>query len=67
MQAINPDILLFPYITGFMAQTWFQAQWQFDQPEHSSWWLTDPATGTPIDCNNTKANVCYGYSQGAPG
>ena len=26
IKAINPDILLFPYITGFMAQTWFKAQ-----------------------------------------
>ena len=29
--------------------------------------MKDPATGVPIDCNDTVINVCYGYSQGAPG
>jgi hypothetical protein len=54
-QAVNPDVHLFPYITGFMAQTWFQAQWEFDQPNHSAWWLKDPATGHAIDCNDSAA------------
>jgi hypothetical protein len=71
LKAANPDIKLFPYITGFMAQTWFAAQSEFDQPEHQAWWLKDPVTGVPIDCNSSsalgKANVCMGYSQGAPG
>lgn len=71
LKAANPDIKLFPYITGFMAQTWFAAQAQFDHPEHEAWWLKDPVTGVPIDCNTSspsaKGNVCMGYSQGAPG
>eukprot|EP01052_Picozoa_sp_SAG31_P010488 SAG31_NODE_575_length_13961_cov_41.577550_10_plen_421_part_00 len=54
-----------------MAQTWFAAQATFDQPAHEGWWLKDPATGRPIDCNSSSpaahGNVCMGYSQGAPG
>ena len=67
IKAVNPAIHLFPYVGGFMAETWFRAQWEFDQPEHAAWWLKDPATGKAIDCNDTVTNVCYGYSQGAPG
>ena len=53
LKAINPDIQLFPYITGFMAQNWFAAQAAFDTPAMSSWWLKDPLSGHPIDCNAT--------------
>ena len=54
LKAINPDIQLFPYITGFMAQNWFAAQAAFDTNKSmSSWWLKDPLTGVPIDCNAT--------------
>ena len=68
LKAANPDIKLFPYITGFMAQTWFAAQAAFNQPEHEAWWLRDPVTGTAIDCNGTNGGSnCWGYAQGAPG
>jgi hypothetical protein len=29
--------------------------------------MATTVSGAAIDCNNTKLNVCYGYSQGAPG
>jgi hypothetical protein len=68
LKAANPDIKLFPYITGFMAQTWFAAQAEFNLPEHEAWWLKDPATGTPINCNGTSGGSnCWGYAQGGPG
>ena len=66
LKAANPDIKLFPYITGFMAQTWFAAQAEFNKPENEHWWLKDPATGVAIDCNSSSSN-CWGYAQGAPG
>lgn len=69
LKAANPNIQLFPYITGFMAQNWFQQQAAFDQANMSDWWLKDPVSGVPIDCNATAQDraACYGYSQGAPG
>ena len=39
IKAVNPDVLLFPYITGFLAQNSFKAQEAFNQPEHAAWWL----------------------------
>eukprot|EP00040_Diaphanoeca_grandis_P005930 m.35160 g.35160 ORF g.35160 m.35160 type:complete len:523 (-) comp17094_c0_seq1:233-1801(-) len=66
LKAANPDILLFPYITGFMTQTWFEAQAKFNKQNYSDWWLRD-SLGVVIDCNDTVHNHCFGYSQGAPG
>eukprot|EP00039_Didymoeca_costata_P000074 m.44022 g.44022 ORF g.44022 m.44022 type:complete len:513 (+) comp10039_c0_seq1:34-1572(+) len=70
IKRINPNTRLFPYITGFMSQTWFKAQADFNHDNYSSYWLRD-TKGNIVDCNYTDANPtngqCYGYSQGAPG
>ena len=57
LKAANKDIKLFPYITGFMAQTWFAAQAEFNKPENEGWWLKDPATGVALDCNSSSSNA----------
>lgn len=75
-KAVNPDVLLFPYITGFLAQNSFKAQETFNQPEHADWWLRDPISNAPLDCNQTTSDpnglapghgTCFGWSQGFPG
>jgi hypothetical protein len=76
IKAVNPDVLLFPYITGFLAQNSFKAQEAFNQPEHAAWWLCDPVSGAPLDCCTATTQKppfgpgqgsCCGWSQGFPG
>ena len=71
-KAANPNLLLFPYITGFLAQNSFKAQAAFNQPQHANWWLRDPVSGEPLDCNETSDTsgghgTCFGWTQGFPG
>ena len=44
---MNPGIHLFPYIGGFMAQTWFKAQAAFDEAAHTDWWATQMRAAQP--------------------
>ena len=77
-KAANPDVLLFPYITGFLAQNSFKAQAEFSDPEHEAWWLRDPVSGAPLGCNSSCGfcvnhtfapgqGACFGWTQGFPG
>lgn len=63
---------------GFLAQNTFAAQETFNGPEHADWWLCDPVSGAPLDCNTTCGfcqnatlpaghGACFGWTQGFPG
>ena len=78
-KAANPSVLLFPYITGFLAQNTFAAQAAFSTPAHADMWLRDPVSGKPLDCNSSTGasdplgpwppghGNCFGWTQGFPG
>jgi hypothetical protein len=70
IKAVRPDVPVFTYITGYLAQSTFEGGAKFAQPQYSDWWLRD-THGAYINDNYTTAHPtnchCYGYTQSAPG
>jgi hypothetical protein len=70
IKVVRPDVPVFAYITGFLAQSTFEGGAKFARPDYSDWWLRD-TNGAFVDNNYSKAHPtncdCFDFTQDAPG